>query len=237
MKGQKRCGSGSNNGKSNLMGPHELGVVCRELKRSCPEKFWLKVKSRFIYYNKNVLDRYPLSWFLPEWLGGLGLPIDHDNEISKVDRKMATVLKMRMNGDSKFKPVKPKDMAMWKMHELVMKDLKIFDYIEKPLYRKATLMSGETFDFESQWARLYKLMTINLLEKTPIENLYDSILEIKSIQKALRHNSDVQSNGRHELEFDNYEPMSNEDMLYENKDLVLPCWVGKFDDFPGLVGS
>jgi hypothetical protein len=236
MKGQKRAGSGSSSVEYNSlkMGPHELGVIARELKRSCPPEIWLKVKSRFIYYNKKTLDKYPLSWFLPEWLGGIGLPVDHDNEISLTDRKMATVLKMKMNSDRKFKPVKPKDMAMWKMHELVMKDLKQFDYIEKPLYRMAVLNNSETIDFESQWAKLYKRMTINLLEKYPLESLYETINEVKSTHAALRHNADVQAYGRYELAYGSYDPMSDEDMLYENKDLVLPCWVGKFDDFPGL---
>jgi len=238
MRGQKRAGSGNQVSKfrSLKMGPHELGVICRELKRSCPDAFWNKVKKRFIHYNRETLDKYPLSWFLPEWLGGIGLPVDNESEVSILDRRFATVIKMKMNSVPKLKPVKPKDMAMWKMHQLVMQDLKMFNHVELPHYRLASV-DDNVINLADQWARLYKLMTINLLEKTPLEKLVNEIEEGDSIHKALRHNCDVQAYARRELEFGNYEPMSLSDMSSENKDLVLPTWIREFDDFSALLGK
>jgi len=238
MRGQKRAGSGAcSKFRSLKMGPHELGVICRELKRSCPEAFWLKVKKRFIHYNRETLDKYPLAWFLPEWLGGIGLPVDNESEVPDLNRRFATVIKMKMNSEPKLRPVKPKDMAMWKMHQLVMKDLRCFNHVELPHYRSATVDEINIINLEDNWARLYKLMTINLLEKTPLEELVNEIEETDSIHRALRHNCDVQTLARHILstEFECYEPMTLSDMASENKDLVLPTWIREFDDYSALL--
>jgi hypothetical protein len=225
MMGRKRMGAGCNKDFNPQVGIHQLGTICRELKRSCPTELWPVVKKRFIYYNMKELSSFPIPWFLPEWLGGVGLPVDHPDEISVVDRKCATIIKMFMNKNKSLKPVKPKDAAMWLMHKRVLRDLRPFEYLGQPLYRKGITESGIEFQLEEEFAKLYKLLTIDLLMKEPLESLYDLVDKDKNVVKALWHNSSVFSTARHMLGTleCSIEPMSDEDLLYENKDLVIPC--------------
>jgi hypothetical protein len=180
------------------------------------------------------LTKYAVSWFLPEWLGGLGIPIDHPSELSIDDRKAATVIKMMMNTDKRYRPVKPKDMAMWKMHQLVDKDLGEFKYMGTPCYREAIRHDGSIINFEENWSKLYKLSVINLLEKETLKTLYDEVKEDNSVRASMYHNVRVLQYAKYKIGTMNPEPMCDSDLLPENKELVLPCFVGKFGNFAGL---
>jgi len=232
MMGRKRQGKGDKSSYEPQVGIHQLGVICRELKRSCPEDLWPAVKRRFIYYNANALKQYPnIPWFVPEWLGGVGLPVDDEKEISKLDRIVATVIKVHMNSDRKYMPVKPKDACEWNMHQLVQRDLKPLSfYMGEPLF-KYCHRKGEVHTLEDEYSRLYKLMTINLLMKLPFAKLQVALEEMKSVEKALWHNNDVWVKSRNllsKLNLFDYEPMTDSDMLHENKKLVLPVIVTPF---------
>jgi hypothetical protein len=205
------------------VGIHQLGTICRELKRSCPPESWDLVKSRFIYYNKKTLESYEggLPWFLPEWLGGVGLPLDKPNELSDLDRRTATVLKM-YHYKRDFNIIKPKDMDTWLMHKKVQKDLKPFGLSE--VHYRTVHMDGP-HSLEEEYNNLYKLMTFNLLEKESLENLWTDVKKDKSVVKSIRSN--IKSIGRARREVSNnfalYQPMCDEDLLFENKKLVIPC--------------
>lgn len=208
--------------QSAQVGIHQLGTICRELKRSCPPELWSLVKSRFIYYNKNQLDSFEggLPWFLPEWLGGVGLPIDNSNELSDLDRRTATVLKYNYAKEA-FKIVKPKDMDTWLMHRRVQRDLKPFGLSEVN-YR--TVHMDGPHDLEVEYSRLYKLMTFNLLNKESLESLWTDVKKDQSVKRSIRNN--IKSIGRARREVSNnfglYTPMSDEDLNFENKRLVIP---------------
>jgi len=103
-----------------------LGTISRDLKRTCPKELWLKVKKQFIHHNRVNLVKYPgIPWFIPEWLGGLGLPVDHESERPENDRKIASYIKNNMKSCPKLRPVAVKDMPFWLMHKEVLKDEKI----------------------------------------------------------------------------------------------------------------
>jgi hypothetical protein len=215
LKGMKRMGAGMNKNFNSQVGIHQLGVICRELKRSCPTHLWLKVKKRFIYYNSIELKRYPgIPWFVPEWLGGVGLPIDIDDEVSDLDRRSASVIKQFYN-DAKHTPILPKDMALWSMHKLVMKSLPTQDVVN---YRQFLTPAGLE-KFEDHWSKFYKYATINLLMHHPLTDLYeDGLAEDKSVHKALMHNVKVWSWARGNAH--RFRPMSTEDMSHEQKRLT-----------------
>lgn len=230
MMGRKRMGAGGKAGFSPQVGVNQLGTICRELKRSCPSNLWPVVKKRFIYYNSKELNRYPgLSWFLPEWLGGLGLPMDDPKEISTLDRKCATIIKMMMRKDKNLKPCKPKEAAQWLMHQRVMKDLKPYNMNEAHFRRGFNPATQSNFNLEDEWSRVYKYMTVNLLMKEDIEDIHQYFDEDVSCHKSLLHNVNVMSRARKFLEnaTTHVEPMNDEDMLYESKDLVIATCVSE----------
>jgi hypothetical protein len=215
------------------VGFHQLGTICRELKRSCPTDMWPAVKRRFIYYNKNTLDKYTgIPWFVPEWLGGVGLPMDSPTEVGDLDRRCATVIRSRAKAERTYRPCKPKDMCVWKLHQLVNKQLKPYA-IEEVNFRKAMLPSGEIVDLEEEYSTSYKLLICNLLQAVPFEGIKNLLEEKGNIHKALLHNVDVWSRARSrvsELGLSVVEPMTDVDMAYENKHLVLPIFVRSFRD-------
>lgn len=229
MMGRKEAGE--RKGRSAQYGAHQLGEISRQLKATCPEELWPVVKKRFIKYNSKELNRYPgLPWFLPEWLGGLGLVLDHDDELSLLDRKCATLIRSKMNRDRHLKPVKPKDAPMWLMHKRVQKDLSEYSYLGEPSFIAGLTPEGIYFGLEDEYAKLYKMMTINLLLKEPLSNLTQLVDEDYSVHKSMQHNVRLFELARKVVgsNFGCYEAMVNENLVLENKGLVLPCFVQSF---------
>ena len=52
-----------------------FGAIARELVNSAPACLREKVLAAFIHRNTTQLKKFPIPWFIPEHLGGLGLPI------------------------------------------------------------------------------------------------------------------------------------------------------------------
>jgi len=210
---------------------NKLGSLSRDLKSSCPTTVWPKVKKMFIRNNRNELNRYPnLPWFIPEWLGGIGLPRDNDTEISDIDRKICTIIKMNYH-NPKFLIVKPQEMAEWVMHKEVMKKERLHGL--KPVHFKNVNYSNCEYDLSSEYAQYYKYATIDLL-------MTHSLEEIKQLTKgreAYLQNTKVWMRAHKLLAASGgfIPPMSNEDMESENKRLVIPCVISKIDKHEALM--
>jgi len=217
MMGKKRMGAGQQKQFNQQVPLHQLGVICRELKRTCPENLWPDVKKRFIYYNFQELSKTTLPWFIPGWLGGVGLPYDFPFEISESDRCCATYIKYTY-ADPKWSPVLPKDAAMWLMHKKVLKDLR--PHGVKECHFRKILNGSELEDIEENFSKLYKLMTVNLLMKEDLESLYQILDEDRSARKAILHNEDVWRRARKNIL--SVGPMSDCDMLFESKKTYIP---------------
>jgi hypothetical protein len=69
-----------------------LSVNANILKQTCPEEDWPRVYEYYLKLNNDKLIQTNLSWFLPEHLGGVGLPIDSKHQPSKKDLRVAAVL-------------------------------------------------------------------------------------------------------------------------------------------------
>jgi len=61
-----------------------LGVMANELIRMAPAEMRDTVMDAFVRANKVQLNTYKVPWFVPEWLGGLGLPTPKE-DLSKRD--------------------------------------------------------------------------------------------------------------------------------------------------------
>jgi hypothetical protein len=191
---------------------------------------WAEVKKRFIYYNMTTLTKYPnIPWYVPEWLGGYGLP--HDGEMSDMDRYAATVIKMKLLTSRDFRPILPKDMDTWVLHQMVEREIrKRHPNLEQVFFDVAELPNGESVCLEDEYSRAYKTLVCDAMQRLSYDDL-QKVADRNIVHKALIHNSNVWGrayklaaqwlkSGSPELEM-----MSDGDMEYENKDVVYPIVV------------
>jgi hypothetical protein len=208
----------------------QLGNISRELKRSCPPRLWAQAKKRFVYYNMTTLSKYPnIPWYIPEWLGGYGLPRDDVSEgnVSDEDRYAATIIKMKMLSHKEFRPVLPKDMDEWILHQKVEKQLKEeYKGILPVFFDVGHLPSGEAVILEEEYSKAYKALVCDTVQRLQLKDLSKK-LKGDSVHRALQHNSNVWgrafSLAKKFIESGvSLDMMTDEDMCYENKDIVYP---------------
>jgi len=228
LHGQKRSVV---SGSSSMNQPEaQLGVLARELKRSCPPRLWPSVKNRFISLNSIALKTYQVPWFVPEWLGGLGLPCDHYDEISLLDRKACTLIKRKLH-DQGFEMIPQSQAAFWQMHQLVMKRVGQFGI--KPVLFREMVIDDINHNLQDSYMESYKLLTLDLLFTTPLERLIEH--KSKPGRKALFNNAKVRSK-IHKLlsNAETYaltEPMGDLEMVVEDKKIFVPMCVGTVPEF------
>lgn len=93
-----------------------IGAQARQMWSNAPERLRDDLMSIFISHRREVLDRAPMgcSWFLPEALGGLGLPCrDPLSRIS--NREFVAALEMFQNDDPCPRSTNPARGWMWGM--------------------------------------------------------------------------------------------------------------------------
>jgi hypothetical protein len=166
-----------------------LGSKCKDLKNTCPPSRWPAVKSMYIKQNWQLLNKYPLPWFLPEWFGGLGLPLDNESELSRQDRLHATIIRYYYNSDKKQKmrPIILSEAPEWQMHQLVMRRLKKAGVSADCQFNEAICdLEGTTYNLHDEYSRLYKALTIELLFTHGFYDLWE--LPEKKIPKSINHN-------------------------------------------------
>jgi hypothetical protein len=198
---------------------HKMGQFLRDLKKTCPEHLWLKVKKRFVYYNFDKLGKTTLPWFLPEWVGGLGLP--NDGELGDLDRKLAEVIKRNFN---KLKPISMSEAPMWQMHKLVEKEFSQFRVPKT--FSKLFVKNEKTYKVDKQYEELYSYTTVSLLYSKEIEDLVKIVDEDSNIKKALRHNEKIFWKAQRVLGTGNYPPMDDTNLASEVKHSFIPCLIG-----------
>jgi len=189
-----------------------LGTICRELKRSCPERYWPHVKRQFIRYNSeklNLFSKAALPWFLPEWLGGAGLPRDGEL-ISETDRKIASIIRKKY---AEF-ITPPSVEAHWKMHQLVMKRIEEFGI------QRTNFTKSDNGPLKESWEKAYKYLTVDLLLTSPFEKLIHGRhsqpdFHIKMNSRLWREARGILSS--------NIEPLDDDEIEYEKRDFYFPC--------------
>lgn len=158
-----------------------LGELHRELHRQSPPEIWTSVASRFVYYNANVLKKYPnIPWSMPEYLGGPGLvPCQ---PYSELDLRCATLLKMNMSGRGEFHnnrlAVRKVETIMeWKLHQLVRDRLKQFEPIVGREAPFRTLRNFNSFEYglrEIEEINLFDDFLEDMNELCPFVSLEDT---------------------------------------------------------------
>lgn len=212
---------------------HELGVICHELKRSCPPHLWVEVKKEFIAQNKAALTSFEgIPWFLPAWLGGIGLPHD-DEKISDTDLKCANLIRHAMNSDRKLRPVLAKDKDQWILHRNFELSLREHKIPEKPLFKGFLVPCGEgltEFNSEDQYNKFYALSMVDILFKSTLKEITQKVDKDSSAFKATRKNMDMYARARKLLpKYGHLGPIPLEDLKFENKELFPPVFAGKLE--------
>jgi len=202
-----------------------LGAMSRDLKKLCPVDLWLKAKSRFLYYNRNQLKEHPnIPWFVPEWLGGMGFPLDHDSEICELDRRTCSFIKRNYH-NRRYKPIVPMEMPFWLMHKRVMDKINSFGYSEVNYRNVLNPVDGSISKLEKEFSSLYKQLVVELMFTMSLKDITQLMNKESSIKKSYFHNVKVWEFARKIVakSFHLFEPMSNEDMELENKKLTIAC--------------
>jgi hypothetical protein len=147
-----------------------LGVKCREMIKSAPIELGHKLLMAFIAHHRVLLDRCRVPWYVPESLGGVGLPtVRADDELEVVEegspelgfvsepRAGPTKLNRRVAARIREQPVlypvaRPPSMGTWEMHKIAMSRLPV-----------APAMGVPTEVEERAWQRLYSALIVDTL--------------------------------------------------------------------------
>jgi len=147
-----------------------LGVKCREMIKSGPIELSHKLLISFIAHHRKLLDRCRVPWFVPESLGGVGLPtVRGDDEMEVVEegspelgfrvmpRSGPTKLNRRVAARIRERPdlypvARIPSMGTWEMHKIAMSRLPVAPVIGVP-----------TAEEERAWQRLYSSLIVDTI--------------------------------------------------------------------------
>ena len=229
---------------------YRLGAVHRDLFRTCPPELFTRATKLFMKEcsqtryktsykkvdNKTVkiktedffgnIRNSQVPYFMPEWLGGLGLVKTKDSQINEWDLKVASVIRQNQ-GD--FKIIKLKENSLWQFHSLVDKRLEDYLFLGNQNYRTVEYQQKRR-NLGSEYQKLYslcvvdQLLTKNVIQLTSdIEADQDKFLRNNHIQnmkiwKRLRSNQKLSGLVASQR------PALYEDILQEKKEFCLSCF-------------
>jgi hypothetical protein len=238
IKGLKRS-SGVDESDSAQCGLEELGQLHKDLYESCPSSVWEGASDLFIKYNRSTLDDYKyIPWFLPQWLGGVGL-IDTRGSISHGDLLDASIVRMHLNNeDSKLKIQSISNEVQWRTHKAVKSSVKEFEFLETCCYGSLIRypLREERASLEGNWNDIYSHLTATTLWGD-CKNNYDGLtgldideLKAKNYQhyvvRTLRRNEKVFKRCRRfASENPHIKPMKLDDLIYERRKSFIPCYM------------
>lgn len=159
----------------------------------------------FLSAHAKVLKALRVPWYIPQWLGGVGLPSGPWGEPSELDRRIAHRILLN------WKKEKPKEIrhrqVPWRVWELAEKRL--------PRPRYTTQKSV----FTEQYSQTVALKCIDLLfdPKIKLEDLKEN-LSPSGIKKHLRHNQKLWTPRKEALP----RPLTDGELEYRQ---LYPNWV------------
>jgi hypothetical protein len=143
-----------------------LGSRCRELISAAPVAFRPSLMKEFLRLHNHVLSQVRVPHYLPESWGGVGLPrvFEGDTMIfgptSDLDQRVAARI---LESPDLYPVSRIPAMVSWKVHEKVMKDVKLMG-----------LPIGILDDLGSnQWRAVYKRLTISQLYRSGVDAIFD----------------------------------------------------------------
>jgi len=184
-----------------------LGALSRDLKEQTPDYLWLTVKKRFIqtHYELLTCPNHP-AWFLPEWAGGLGIPIDSPEEVSNTDLHVASLVKLY-----KIQMPTLSSLKEWKLHDLVKRE---YNLVESHY----EIIDGKKV--EDSYNEVYSKLILNTFFQKPISALHElgedeSITEQRALNRIGRLRKKVLLN----ISSSDYDLISIDELKHEQKRL------------------
>jgi hypothetical protein len=179
LMGQKRSGAKSSSHYSQEAN-FTFGARYRELIRTGPT--WMRevLHSTFINSNRAELEKYKIPWFVPEWIGGLGLV--GVAQPSELDRRICTRILLNWKKSRPY-PLGSK-VGEWKIRDLALKGL------PEPLTTRDKNNHGIEL-----WDEIVHRRSLNLLldSRVSLDALFCHENEFKFIKRKLRHNEKLWS--------------------------------------------
>jgi len=174
VSGLKRSGKA---GLNDLTNPHDtIGARARQLQKLTPPELFNDLYRVFINKQRSWLEKTRIPWFIPEWLGGLGLPINSEFTPSETDLRIAHLILINWR---KERPVSiAHQEAKWKTRIIAEKKM------PEPYY--ATQKDANTDNYE----KFLGLKCLDLLFDSNISLADLMEAEVKpDVSKALKKNS------------------------------------------------
>lgn len=157
--------------------PHNnISMRSRSLLESCPEHMRTTVMEIFIQKHRELLTKSRLPWYIPEWLGGIGLPRGPWGENSELDLRLAHKILLNWAKERPI-PISHQETP-WQIWQIAQKGL------PEPVFT-----TERNSDVE-YYRQVVGIKCIDLLFDSNI-NLEDLLHEVKSnkTSKAIKHNS------------------------------------------------
>lgn len=222
LKGQSKDGSQKKDA-------YQLGGLHQLLVYHTPPEQLKAAHSFFIQYHKNELERAQIPWFMPQWLGGLGLhPVN--GERNDFDRSVATLI--RSSYDNRFR-IQTGSESEWQMDKLAKKKLKGIT----PVCFRAFRFGSESHavDEENQcysllqeeYDRAYGALVCNTLYSSTEEELRKTYAIDDSGKKRIRRNRAVWNKARKECREKGVflKPLSDDDLDCEFAKPIYPIYL------------
>jgi len=191
-----------------------FGVLLRQLKNSCPDYLWRTVKSEFIKTHLGILRECKLSWFLPEWAGGLGFPIDDESEVSETDLHVATIVKKNIN---EFNFPSLSSLKEWNLHQLVRENLQVkeipYDYLR---VGSNILPLKDLYDEAYGWLVFDSFMSKKLDQLKNMDDVHNGYNVAYKRCVRLRHKAEKR------IFKEQYDLMEISELQSEKKDFYIP---------------
>jgi hypothetical protein len=142
----------------------------------CPTELKIKVYQEFINYNRELLEKTRVPWFLPMWLGGLELPITEEHKPSDKDLRLAHLVVINWK---KAHPIQMSTKLPWKTRLLAESRL--------PIPGTSPEKNLDTERYES----IVGKECINLLfdSNYSLDDLYQLIEEDSKVGSAFKKNA------------------------------------------------
>jgi len=140
-----------------------LATRAKTLLQYCPEDLRDRVMREFLTRNRKILDSTGLPWFIPEWLGGLGLPdILPEYGNSEIDLRVATRILLN------WRKKKPIHLAQGKSPWYVR------EYAQRALPSPFQTLEREDPTVQA-WSNLTGKKTVDLIfdNRVEIQDIFD----------------------------------------------------------------
>jgi hypothetical protein len=155
---------------------NNVGARARELMDYTPQRLQESCMREFISYHKDLMSKTHCPWYVPEWLGGLGLPSGNWGRPSDLDLRIARRILLNWK---KERPVPPNtSKTPWKVWKRAQKDL------PEPVYCNEKNAATE------EYTSIVGMKCYDLLfdSDVTIDDLYE-LTEFGGYQSALKHNA------------------------------------------------